>query len=530
MPNTFANAKLMYNVPIRMRDGVTLYCDVIRPDSQEPLPAILVRTSYYKEDVYSGTENWLVNAFKAAARGYNFVVQDTRGTGWSEGVSNPLGFEAEDGYDTVEAIAEMPWCDGSVGMMGFSFLGYCCMEAAKLNPPHLKAIIPGMCGYWKNPFLLRYGVPTERRLTNGEETPFSMAQRAVVDNLENPAFFEKIGRETTYHLARVPVLNFTGWMDMELNTTIDNYSGYRAQGATEAVRDTRLIIGPWLHDSAIKGVYADNAFGPEASGIASQTDERMLAWFDEHLKHKRTPYQQEKPVRLFIMGRNQWMEAAQYPPEAMRHVPYYLHSDGHANGLQPNGRLSPERPGQEPADRYVYDPANPFRSINLLSNEWFQDQTDKERREDMLVYTTDPLEKPMTLCGPVRLRLFAASTAEDTDFACRLLLLKDGEARQLQANLIRARYRHGREPELIEPGSIVEYDLLVGNVGVEVPSGGALRIEVMSSLVPVAARHANTAETIGQETAYIPATQTVYHDIAHPSCLLLPVLAEEIEG
>ena len=148
----------------------------------------------------------------------------------------------------------------------------------------------------------------------------------------------------------------------------------------------------------------------------------------------------------------------------------------------------------------------------------------------MLVYTTDPLEKPMTLCGPVRLRLFAASTAEDTDFACRLLLLKDGEARQLQANLIRARYRHGREPELIEPGSIVEYDLLVGNVGVEVPSGGALRIEVMSSLVPVAARHANTAETIGQETAYIPATQTVYHDIAHPSCLLLPVLAEEIEG
>lgn len=523
MPNRFANCRLMYNVPVRMRDGVTLRCDVIRPDGDDPLPAILVRTSYYKEDVYAGTENWLVNAFKAAARGYNFVVQDTRGTGCSEGVSDPLGFEAEDGYDSVEAIARMPWCDGRVGMMGFSFLGYCCMEAARLNPPHLKAVIPGMCGYWKNPFLLRYGVPTARRA--GGNDSFERAYQAVVDHLEDDAFFARIGRERAYDQTRVPVLNFTGWMDMELNTTIDNYRGYREEGASQAARETRLIVGPWLHDSALKGVYGRTSFGPEASGTASGTDERMLQWFDRHLKGLDAPYLREKPVRLFIMGKNAWIEAEQYPPPESVPTPYYLHS--HGDAAQGGGTLTREPPRNEPPDRYLYDPARPFRSIDPLSLDWFDDQAERERRGDMLLYTTALFDGPTVLCGPVELALYAASTARDTDFACRLLLVApDGEARLLAQNLVRARYREGRRPELIEPGRVYAYALTVGNVGVEAPAGYALRIEIMSSLVPAAQCNPNTEDPIGTAKDYLLAEQTICHDAAHPSRIDLPVMRE----
>lgn len=524
MPNQFANSKLMYNVPIQMRDGVTLYCDVIRPDTPQPLPAILVRTSYYKEDVYAGTENWILNALKTAARGYNFIVQDTRGTGWSQGVSDPLGFEAEDGYDTVEAIAAMPWCDGNVGMVGFSFLGYCCLEAARLNPPHLRAIVPGMCGYLKNPFMLRYGVPTAQSKHQDNEDAFEKAYRQVIEHLEDEAFFRRIGRVESYDCVRIPTLNFTGWMDMELNTTIDNYQGYRTKAATAGARDgTRLIIGPWLHDSALKDRYAFDSFGPQASGITSKTDERILAFLDKYLKQKESPYMEEKPVRLFLMGKNEWMETDVYPPREMVYEAYYLHSDGRANGLRSTGRLTPACPGGEPADRYVYDPANPFRTIQLLSYEWFEDQTGREDRQDLLTYTSEPFEKPKVLCGPVYLRLFAQSTAVDTDFACRLLLVDpQGKARHLQGSLVRARYRNGKTPELIEPGKIYEYSLLVGNVAREIPAGYALRIEVMSSLEPVARRHTNLADPMGPEMQ--PAAQCIFHDKEHPSSLRLPVL------
>lgn len=525
MPNQFANSKLMYNVPIQMRDGVTLYCDVIRPDTQEPLPAILVRTSYYKEDVYAGTENWILNALQAAARGYNFVVQDTRGTGWSQGVSDPLGFEAEDGYDTIEAIAAMPWCDGNVGMVGFSFLGYCCMEAAKLNPPHLRAIVPGMCGYWKNPFLLRYGVPTAQNKKNDDAGAFEKAYQQVVEHLEDEAFFQRIGRVETYNCVRIPTLNFTGWMDMELNTTIDNYQGYKAQSATaEARNSTRLIIGPWLHDSALKGRYADQSFGQQASGIASKTGERILAWLDKYLKHKSSPYMEEKPVRLFIMGKNEWMETDVYPPHGMAYEKYYLHSDGRANGLQSTGKLTMTCPHDEPADQYLYDPAHPFQTIRLLSNEWFEDQTERENRQDLLLYTSEPFDKPKVLCGPVYLQLYAETTAVDTDFACRLLLMDpQGKAWHLQGNLIRARYRHGKTSEPITPGRIYEYTLLVGNVAREIPAGYALRIEVLSSLEPVAKRHSNLANPMGPEIQM--AIQRIFHDEQHPSSLHLPVLS-----
>lgn len=424
----------------------------------------------------------------------------------------------------------MPWCDGNVAMVGFSFLGYCCLEAARLDPPHLRAIVPGMCGYWKNPFLLRYGVPTAQNEAHDNEDAFQKAYLQVLGHLEDEAFFRRIGRVESYDSVRIPTLSFTGWMDMELNTTINNYQGYKTRAATAEARDAAcLIIGPWLHDSALKGRYADLSFGPQASGIASKTDERILAFLDRYLKHRDTPGPKEKPVRLFIMGKNEWMETDAYPPREMGYETYYLHSDGHANGLQSTGRLTKTRPGAEPADRYLYDPAHPFETIRLLSNEWFEDQTKREDRQDLLLYTSEPFAKPKVLCGPVCLRLFAQTTAEDTDFACRLLMIDpQGKAWHLQGNLVRARYQNGKTPELPEPGKIYEYTLLVGNVAREIPAGYALRIEIMSSLEPVAKRHSNLADPIGPK--FRQAAQSIFHDERHPSSLHLPVLPRGDSG
>lgn len=573
------STRVMVNVPLRMRDGVELMCDVIRPDTDEPLPTILVRTAYLKESVYADPPTpYLLSAFKAAARGYNFVVQDARGTGWSGGVCDPSGHQAEDGYDTVEVLAAMPWSDGQVGMVGESFLGYCCLEAARLNPPHLRCVIPCEAGWIKNPYFNTYGVPTVtshgwcygRALDRDtrfhdlpEETKRQIATmrandaelirhlplaempqnsvpgvpglekyREILEHLGDDEYLAELGRDDAFEQVQVPVMHLTGWLDPELNTTIYNYLNFRQRGGSALARENmRLIVGPWPHGAALPGQFGGVSFGPQASGRAYGVDEKILDFFDYWMRGKNSAFMSGAPVRLFVMGKNAWREEDVYPPEEMTPEAWYLHSRGQANTRHGDGYLSREKPDMEPADHYLYDPGDPAPTIaRNVESARLSDQSPLEDRRDLLVYDTAPFAQEKTLIGPVTFRFWAASSAVDTDFVGKLLLVHpDGKAVEIYASLVRARYRNGRTPQFLTPGEVYAYELEIGHVCLCVEKGYALRLEVSSSLFPLADRNTNMGGRIGFETEYQTAEQTLCHDAEHPSCLMLPVMPETKE-
>lgn len=577
MTDIFVSTKMMYNLPIAMRDGVRLMCDVIRPDTDEPLPTVLVRTAYLKEPVYSGERGvWLLNALDVARRGYNFVVQDARGTGSSEGVCDPSGHQAEDGYDTVEAIAAMPWSNGQVGMVGESFLGYVCLEAARLKPPHLTCIVPCECGWLKNPYFHCYGVPVvgshgwcygraldrdTRRHDMTQETKdriaymnahnsemmthlptCSMPQddvpgvagldkgRAFLEHLGDDEYLKELGRDDAHSEITVPVMHVTGWVDPELNTTVYNYVHFRKNGGSELTRNNmKMIIGPWPHGALLPRKYAGVDFGPEGSGRDYGVDERIMDFLDYWMRGRESEFMSGPSVHSFVMGRHSWRTVSSWPPEEATETAFYLRSGGNANTLHGDGILSETAPGAEEPDHYTYDPGDPIPTIpRNTENARFADMSPIEERKDILVYTTAPFETPRTFMGMVRFRFYAASSAVDTDFAGKLLLVyPDGRAVEIYATLMRARYRRGRKPEFLTPGQVYEYEMDLTNISLCVEKGFALRLEVCSCLFPIADRNMNTGGRIGFESEYLIAEQTLFHDDRHPSCLLLPEMKEE---
>ena len=568
------DVRIMYNVPVKMRDGVTLYADVYRPDDDERYPAVINRTPYLK-DLFYPVASYMKAPLMAAA-GYNVVIQDVRGTGFSEGVCDPAGHQDEDGYDTVEVIAAMPWCDGRVGMMGESYHGFSQLACARSNPPHLKAICPYMTSWTKFPAIYDFGVfspvlygwITGRALERekyypGQYSPEALEemrhyasrgaeqaawlpmkdmpaanvagvpelqfQRDLLENIDNMAYLASIGRVEGFEQTVVPTLNVTGWNDFLRDKTIYNYIQFRDRGGSEACRTgSKLIVGPWAHDSLMAGGYEGEQYGPEATGDGFGITERMIEWFDHWLKGEETPFTSGAPIKLFVMGRNTWRDEWEWPLARTRFTPYYLHSAGDANTCLGGGVLSAEAPGEEPADHYDYDPMDPCPAttdepLRMLT----QDQKPIQMRGDVLVFTAPAVTRETEITGPVYAELYAATSARDTDFVARVSVVRrDGRVRKLGAKLVRGRYRDGEQARPMEPGAVYKFRIEAANVCMVLMPGEAIRLDVTSSLFPEADRNMNTFGRVGYETEGIVAHQTLYHDAAHPSALILPIIPE----
>jgi putative CocE/NonD family hydrolase len=211
-------------------------------------------------------------------------------------------------------------------------------------------------------------------------------------------------------------------------------------------------------------------------------------------------------------------------------VEYYLRSGGRANSLFGDGRLDTIAPGDEPPDEFRYDPedAVPFiTEPNFSQVGGPDDYRPVERRDDVLVYSTAALTEPLEVCGPLRVRLHAASSARDTDWTAKILdVHPDGFAQRLNDGIVRARYRFSMEKEsFLEPDRVEEYEIDAWSTCVLLKEGHQLRLEISSSAFPKFDRNLNTGGPIGKETKGIVAEQTVYHDRARPSRVLLPVVA-----
>jgi putative CocE/NonD family hydrolase len=558
------------NVEARMRDGVILRADIYRPDTPERLPALVQRTPYSKNPARQD------NQFRRlASHGYVVVAQDTRGRYMSDGVARPHD-EGEDGYDTIEWAAALPYVNGRVGTFGGSYSATTQLLAAPLRPPHLVAIFPSSSYnsrydmvFQGGAFYLADGLSwnlgqsadVRRRALRAETNRdraigMNEAERQLfanhwlshlplksMDAMElrrfAPAYFDMLAHpsydeywktfdvEARHREFDVPAYHLTGWYDTLLTGTLRNFAGLRRDARSERARSgQRLVVGAWTHarPTMASTKIGDVDYGP-AAGF--DLEALMFEWFDFWLKEAPTNVLSRAPVRLFVMGANTWRDEQEWPLARAVPTSFYLHSAGAANTRDGDGRLSEIRPSDEPADRFVYDPWNPVPTGQRGGYSRVPaDQRDVERREDVLVYTTAPLPSSIEVTGPIKAHVWAASSATDTDFTVKLVdVLPDGTARMLTDGILRARYRTGTSrPELLTPGRAEELTIDVGATSNLFAAGHRIRIEISSSNFPRFDRNPNTGAPFGESAELRRANQTVFHDTERASRIVLPVV------
>jgi putative CocE/NonD family hydrolase len=545
--------KIQFGVRIKMRDGIELSADVYRPDSPGKFPAILRRTPYVKA---GGGARSIDRVRKYVAKGYVVVYEDVRGRGDSDGTFVPYRTDGIDGYDTIEWCAAQPWSDGKVGTFGGSYEGVNQWLAAVQQPPHLTTMIALVSP--SDPFVESpTGIPIPQDVswyffTAGhvlqnidavdwnrvyEHLPLveldEVAGRRdqnwkdLFDHTTLDAWWEPLRYQNKYERVRVPVLHISGWYDDEQVGTPLNYIGMTTKGATPEIRkNQKLLMGAWPHAVDSTSKLGDVDFGPTD---IIDLDAYMLRWFDYWLKGKDTGIMAEPPVRIFVMGSNEWTNENEWPMARTQWTNYYVHSAGRANTLSGDGTLSTAEPATEPPDGYRYDPKNPTPFITAPSFAQIggpDDYRSVEARDDVLVYSTEAMKRDTEVCGPIRAELYAASSAPDTDFMVKLIdVWTDGYAERLSDGMVRARYRDGMESASpIEPGKIYRYSVDVWNTCEMFKAGHRIRVEIASSGVPKFDRNPNTGEPLGKTTRMQTADQKIFHDREHPTHLVLPVV------
>lgn len=543
------------DIRIPLRDGVAVSADLYRPKKDGKYPAIVVRTPYMKNSRghhESGTFY--------AENGYAVLIIDVRGRGDSDGEFIPYRNEGDDGYDCIEWAAAQEWCDGHVGTMGGSYLARIQWLTALKQPPHLKTMITSVSP--SDPFVeWPTGTPTPMHvcwlfMTSGRmmqnidavnwEKVYKHLPHMTMDEqtgkilpnwreeIEHPYFDEwwkVMSYQKDFDKINLPVLHISGWYDDEQVGTPLNFKGMTQNAPTDfARRNQKLIMGPWIHQINSSTKIGDVEFGPDA---IIDLKGYQLKWFDRWLKDEPNPIDQEKPVKIFVMGRNEWVEEAEWPLPNTQWTHYYIHSKTQANSRFGDGVLSIEPPkeGEGAMDEYTYDPANPVPFItDMVSSQigGADDYSAIERRDDVLVYTTPILEKDTEVTGPIKMDLYAKTDVTDTDFMVKLLdVHPNGFVQRLTDGMVRARFRKGMDqPELITPGEIYQYEVDCWNTSHVFKKGHSIRIEIASSAFPKYDFNLNTGAPLGKTTEMKAAHQVIYHDSEHPSAIILPIIPQ----
>jgi len=495
----------------------------------------------------------------AAERGYVAIAQDVRGRYESDGEWYPFKNESADGYDTIEWAAALPYSNGKVGMFGSSYVGATQLLAAIAHPPHLAGIFPeetasnyhdgwvyqgGAFEQWINEsWTARLSWETlHRRLEKDtdatrwvEKLPLASFPVQITAPQQNlaPYFFDWLAHpsyddywkqwsiEDHLEQINVPVYHVGDWYDIFLRGTLRDYTGLLTRAGSEAARKgQRLLIGVGGHSGGGPKI-GELDFGPQSR---VEEDELILRWYDSLFKNLPNGIEQEKPVRIFVLGKNIWREEDEWPLARAKSTRYFLQSSRNLALQTATGK-----------DEFIYDPANPVPTHGgpLCCDKDHmppgpRDQREIEARNDVLVYTTSAFEKDFEVTGPVSVELFVSSSALDTDFTGKLVdVWPNGYAQNLTEGILRMRYRNSAgKAEMMKPGTVypVTIDLVaISNVFL---AGHKLRLEVSSSNFPRFDRNLNTGEEPAHATRTVKATNTVWHDQAHPSALILPVVPQ----
>ena len=317
--------------------------------------------------------------------------------------------------------------------------------------------------------------------------------------------------------------NIGGWYDILLERTINNYLKMTGPEIDPEIRKKqKLLIGPWVHSMG-KRTVGELDFGEEA--VFNSTQFR-LRWFDSQLKGVDNGVMEEPPVRIFVMGANEWRFESEWPLSNTEYKNYYFHSQGNANTLKGDGSLDIRLPKNESPDHYVYNPENPVPTIGTMGP---YDQRTVEERSDVLIYTTPPLKKNMEVTGPVKAVVYASSSAVSTDFTAKMVdVYPDGRAIRICEGIIRADHRDpDAPPSPIVPGKIYAYTIDLWATSNVFMKDHRIRIEISSSNFPRFDRNLNTGNFFATDTSMINAKQVIYHSQEHPSHIILPVILKQ---
>lgn len=524
------------DVPVAMPDGATLLADhyVPRaPGAHRRYPTILVRTPYGRRGFFGS-----VYALPYVQHGYQVFVQSCRGTAGSGGDFIYARNEHQDGLATIAWIKRQDWYSGELAMVGASYLGFVQWAVAADAAEDLKALVPSITTSDFNRFRYQGGSLTlenmlgwstmmtqqaatgmrvadllaqagrQRRLERAYRyLPLGQADRLVTCG-PSPSFQDTIahGPDDEYWqpvdfservvAVTAPACLQAGWFDLFLDWQLKDYQRLRDAG-----RHPSLLIGPWFH-----GQFAS----------LSVTTRDALDWLDAHMKGKQTSLR-ANPVRLFVMGANEWRDFADWPPPARQQRWH----------LRPHGGLAlSEPPSVAEPDHYRYDPANPTPAVggNSLGARQRMGQHDNralEARPDVMVYTSEPLATELEVVGPLTADLYVGSSLEYTDFFARLCVVEpSGKSLNLCDGIRR-----------LTPGDPAPDQDGVRHIRVELwPTayrfrcGQRIRVQISSGAHPRFARNLGAGEPAAAATKMLVAEQTIYHDAAHPSAVMFPVL------
>jgi len=545
------SVRIERDLTVTTSDAVALVADVYRPRTDEKTPTILVRIPFTKTFKNSlGAD--AVGRFWAS-RGYTVVIQGTRGRYKSGGSYYPLLPERRDGIETLQWLARQPWFDGRLGMWGGSAFGYSQWALADQSGPGPTALMiqiastdfhrmfhPG--GAFSLESALFWAArshgakdqdPSFEALERGfNGFPLIRADdRAVGDvqffndwatHAEADAYWEAIDGENRARTIKAPVLLMAGWYDPFLPTQLRDFETLRREADLRVAAQSRLIVGPWTHADPVRFPDGSTAGDYRPASLAPS-----IPWFDHHLLGRPLDGSLAAPVRIYVMGENVWRDEQEWPLARTQYTAFYLTSSGRANSSKGDGKLTPGQPNaNEPADSYVYDPRRPVPSRGgamLGPRAGIALQNEVEARGDVLVYSTEPLERDLETTGPVSAVLHVSTTAPNTDFTVKLLdVHPDGKAYNISDGILRRAYPNTPQ------GSSNEITIELWPTSMLFRRGHRIRIEVSSSNYPRYDRNPNTGGNILTETVPVAATQTVYHGVDAPSRIILPVIPGQV--
>lgn len=548
-------------VKVALSDGTSLAANVYLPKDGERFPVVLVRTPYSRFQLGQYIAEPL------AERGFAVVMQDVRGMGDSDGTFVPFIKEKQDGLDTLDWIAQQPWCDGNIGMWGASYLGFCALIVAPEQHPNLKAIF-NISG-WGNtdemtspggamhlmvglPWTLsgqirRQGSihdidwPTAFRQVPITQIPSSLGidstqWEAAVELYTGDFLAQVASIKGSYDQIETPVFHMTGWNDFVARNTLDVYEGIdqaRRENGGRAVQ--KLLVGPWHHDQqwGDETVSGDEDFGPDSVVGMEKIVDLSGRWFDHWLKNADNGVMEENPVKLFIMGSNEWRSFESWPPADARLERWYFSSTSDARSSSGDGVLATDAPDSG-SDAFTYDPMDPVPTTGGANFHGFPDnvgvldQRSVEERQDVLVYTSAPLAEEITIAGPLQAVVYAATEGLHADFTVKLVEVRaNGYARIIEDGIRRGPDDFPlRTVRPIEPGRVYRYTIEMGGTGIAIPKGSRLRVEISSSNFPKYSRNPGTGENPESASEFRKTVQTIHHSKQHPSHILLPVLRE----
>jgi uncharacterized protein len=534
-------------------DGISLVADIYHPQHTARTPTILVRiplTRDFKNSLFASMigKMW-------AERGYTAVIQGTRGRFGSGGTFYPLRGERQDGIETLQWIARQPWFDGHILTWGGSAFGQTQWAIADQSAPGPSALMvyfastdfhdmfyPG--GAFSLDSALSWAIRShgtrdqadwpsadevtraatgfplldaDRRAT-GESVDFF---KDWVEHPDRDAFWADIDGQNRVQSLKAPALLMAGWYDPFLPTQLNDFIHIRQSSESRVATRSRLIIGPWTHASEV--TFPD---GTKAENFRLQSLAVSLPWFDENSGKAASP-PASSPIRIFVMGKNQWRNEQEWPLARTQYVPYFLSSGGAANSAHGDGTLNTVAPSAAAApDSYIYDPLHPVPTAGgamIGPAAGIARQNDVEGRQDVLVYTTALFNRDTEVTGPVSLILYVSTTAPATDFTAKLVdVHPDGSAFNISEGILRRTYQDAQSPAASEKVQQIHIELWPTSMVFF--KGHRVRLEVSSSNFPRFDRNPNTDDNIASEVKAVSAKQTVMHDPAYPSRLILPII------